>query len=855
MTKKIVALVLMLAIAISLCGIVSAEETYSEPKTMARQLLEKTGIMMGYPDGSFGEGDTLTRAQAAKIVAYADLGEEKAETLTVLKDPFDDVTLTHWAAKYISYCVEKGIVQGVGNNKFDPEGIVNYMQLMAMTLRMLGYGDYTSFVGEGWDKEVSKVASSIPTLANATLTNEEAVRGEVANTIYAAIFTPIANTNDETGKAAYSTLAEKQNIQVVKFGNGTGAIAVNGVMLDVAFEMKDGESFPAADAKPVPIEKQAPMLIFVTGYNSKTNRIETLDPATGMSLKLKCTSDFAKTAADYIYKFGELTFASVSGLPEAAAFTSKADVKESSQKPTADYAYVNTDTYGDEAWRVLSQKGVNLAVPAGNYKWLYCSYKDTSYAFLLAEKAAAGVVGKAQPVEGSDKKIKVNNLIDGVTQELTLASDIVSYLGENYFSLRAYGRTGSEFELLNELKAGESVNSVVRDTGEIVVYAADGQSASVFTKSTLPKIIVGTNCEKAFYPMEKDGTNTVYVFGYKEMHGTTYVLQKAAQAGSATLLATDGSTVSVSPTNAYADYKDSIDSFVLWNADTKTLTAAAAFKGTGDILSGTAALGSTSIGSKTVFLVKTEWQNKTEYKRYVGKSALGEVYEAEYATYKSADGTQYVYIENGQNRNDFYYSARVFLLDPQNCDEVVSASDKYRYYATDGVINGDVCKVKISSELKNELKDAKPGLYLAAVFNGMLLTDLNADNYFLNPIGKDFLGEASASAMKGIKLEGTYIRIGTNTGFQKKTGASGSPSYTPENMNAKAFCITVSRGNTSAKVCKISEIVSDDNAYVWATLTSSGKLGNLYIVYSDDADWNKEMDIVEIIQTTKAPLS
>lgn len=69
MTKRITALVLAIIMALSLCGFASATETVGEQESAAKTLLAKLGIMVGYPDGSFGEGDKLTRAQAAKVMA------------------------------------------------------------------------------------------------------------------------------------------------------------------------------------------------------------------------------------------------------------------------------------------------------------------------------------------------------------------------------------------------------------------------------------------------------------------------------------------------------------------------------------------------------------------------------------------------------------------------------------------------------------------------------------------------------------------------------------------------------------------------------------------------------------------
>ena len=100
--------------------------------------------------GGFRPGDTLTRAEAAKIVAYVALGVDAAERLTVSSDPFVDVKASNWAAGYIAYCANVGIINGIGNNKFDPQGKVTGYQMAKMLLCVLGYGANKEYVGSNW---------------------------------------------------------------------------------------------------------------------------------------------------------------------------------------------------------------------------------------------------------------------------------------------------------------------------------------------------------------------------------------------------------------------------------------------------------------------------------------------------------------------------------------------------------------------------------------------------------------------------------------------------------------------------------------------------------------------------------
>ena len=90
-------------------------------------------IVTGFPGGEFRPSGTLTRAQAtvfvyniARVLGY-DTGDYNSA--------FSD-TVNHWAAKFVGFAAEKGIVAGVGNNKFNPDGTLTKEQLIAILYSM-----------------------------------------------------------------------------------------------------------------------------------------------------------------------------------------------------------------------------------------------------------------------------------------------------------------------------------------------------------------------------------------------------------------------------------------------------------------------------------------------------------------------------------------------------------------------------------------------------------------------------------------------------------------------------------------------------------------------------------------------
>ena len=144
--KKVLALVLAVAMLMSFATIASAENKTSEVYADADKInyveavdvLTAIGVIDGI-SGSFKPADTLTRAQAAKIISMFDNGDTEINKLYAAANPFTDVAKGSWAESYIAYCYKMGIVGGIGNNLFAPNAEVTGVQYLKMVLCVLGY--------------------------------------------------------------------------------------------------------------------------------------------------------------------------------------------------------------------------------------------------------------------------------------------------------------------------------------------------------------------------------------------------------------------------------------------------------------------------------------------------------------------------------------------------------------------------------------------------------------------------------------------------------------------------------------------------------------------------------------------
>lgn len=108
-------------------------------RTAILALYEK-GILNGMSDGTFSPDATMTRAQFCTLVTKA-LGLQP-----IYRAVFSDVTAGDWFGGYVSAANAKGIVNGIGNGKFDPNGIIQgkYAALMVnRAAKMLGTNHIT----------------------------------------------------------------------------------------------------------------------------------------------------------------------------------------------------------------------------------------------------------------------------------------------------------------------------------------------------------------------------------------------------------------------------------------------------------------------------------------------------------------------------------------------------------------------------------------------------------------------------------------------------------------------------------------------------------------------------------------
>ena len=93
--------------------------------------LTEKGLVTGYPDGSFGPGRPLARAEAVVVLAKG----AGIKPVTPAVATFKDAGPGHWAYGYIEAAVKAGILSGYPDGTFRPDAQLSRAETMALLLK------------------------------------------------------------------------------------------------------------------------------------------------------------------------------------------------------------------------------------------------------------------------------------------------------------------------------------------------------------------------------------------------------------------------------------------------------------------------------------------------------------------------------------------------------------------------------------------------------------------------------------------------------------------------------------------------------------------------------------------------
>ena len=201
--KKVLALVLAVVMIMGTVAVASAKD-YTDVKNTdtyadAIDILSSLNVLDGFTDGTFKSEGTLTRAQAAKMVAIV----HNAATKGIIKgqdgisdlygnaqNAFTDCT-GNWAVAYINYCRATGLLDGITRTTYAPNSKLTGVQWLKLMLTTLNFDtSKEGYLGAGWDVNVLNRANEIGLLdglADGWKGNVPVTRGEAAQILVNAL--------------------------------------------------------------------------------------------------------------------------------------------------------------------------------------------------------------------------------------------------------------------------------------------------------------------------------------------------------------------------------------------------------------------------------------------------------------------------------------------------------------------------------------------------------------------------------------------------------------------------------------------------------------------------------------------
>ena len=796
--KKLLALVLALVMTMSLVTISNAafKDADKISNKEAVDVMAAVGVLAGYDNGEFGATDTLTRAQAAKIIAYLDLGKDAAEAFSKEVSPFADVAAGNWAAGYIAYCAQAGIVAGIGGNKFGPDEKVTGLQFAKMLLVVLGYdAGIEKMTGADWQIAVAKLAAS-----------NKLFKGSSASVNAPA-------TREEAAQYAYNAL----KADMVKYSNKGGTINIGS---------DNNITFGASSAEPVAVasEGSANYAGSATtaagyGYQQLCERLYGTDikkngttdsfgrPATRWTYKAKEVGVYADTAtlvytdtvkSSKIYSDLGLTANVTASTTVDGSAAANFLVGKSVSAKTSTLTNVGTGTlvevFYDDSANTIDITAINYYPAQVTNVTKSTNGTSTVYVSGLGNAAAGTIEAEGYAIDDIVYVTYDGADVKSIAKAQKVTAAVTTYTGSNTAPTKV--TAGTVYTSNVQANYADSITlkssyDLYLDANGYVVYselykAADSSYAYVLGQTNTPNGITEDN----------------YTYNLLFADGTTKVVK------------TDNSTV----LSGWVSFVESNGIYTLYSQSNDI--------GTGNFLVKNNVSAITVDGanyyanSTTVFVVKTVSGGKTTYTAYTGIANAPTIANAGAAFNPTAAAVQY-----GTGN-----VAKFVFVDVNTNLSYVSSSTSSLIYVTK------------SSKSTNAISDNDGSYY---TYNAMIGTEPTVLKVSTSYTGAGFTaGELAADAVlsdisynsKGIvvgavaKVAGTGENILTATGTKATKNGNVGLGYVTTGYYTVANDVTVFyiNGDGEFTQTQVTSIANDANDTVWALL-KDGQVKNLYI--------------------------
>lgn len=233
MKKKYIVVLLTVALIIG-----SAGSSFALMDNSKVDWLINEGLVTGYPDGTYGLENTITRAEVSAMVTRALKSDGFSEVLKPIQGRFSDVLTTHWANGYINYVASVGFVNGYPDNTFRPGSNITYAEVLKILVMVNGdIPETNEFKGTFW--ATPYITKAIETgIMNGVVIPDgdysvQATRGKVFEMIYNTLmisyldgiedYTAIVVGNTRTSRTAKNEVM----LTVIESGEGSPNLKYN----------------------------------------------------------------------------------------------------------------------------------------------------------------------------------------------------------------------------------------------------------------------------------------------------------------------------------------------------------------------------------------------------------------------------------------------------------------------------------------------------------------------------------------------------------------------------------------------------------------------------------------------------
>ena len=192
--KRVLSLALALVMVLGMMVITTSAADFADDEkityTEAVDVMAGVGLFKGDDKNNVNPTEVLTRQDAATLMARIMLGG-KADKLVATKQIFTDVKTTDWAAKYIEYCYNTGLIGGYtqgGELVFNPEGKLTGVAFAKLLLCAMGYNaDAQGYGGSNWASAIAADAFDAGLTIDGVAISAELTREQAAQMILQAL--------------------------------------------------------------------------------------------------------------------------------------------------------------------------------------------------------------------------------------------------------------------------------------------------------------------------------------------------------------------------------------------------------------------------------------------------------------------------------------------------------------------------------------------------------------------------------------------------------------------------------------------------------------------------------------------